>query len=120
MNRTNNFGTQFKNACKKGTNPTQVVQAIANRNKTTATQVWNSLRRQGYAFALKANGQTFWFPTFNCKAPRASFKKTSNNFWQFCIEFCLQQGWIKPEQVNAWTFQQVCAFCSTQLNKHFP
>jgi len=117
--KTKTYGKTFCNACKKGTSPSDWVCKAAKRYDCTESYLWNCLKKEGYAFCKKFNGKNYWFPTFECKCPRAKSKVTEYNFWQYAVEFCMQQGWVTPEQVYNWTYQQMYYYCSFKFNKFY-
>lgn len=117
--KTKTYGKQFMNACKKGTSPWTWVCNCAKRNNCTENYIWNCLCKEGYAFRKKFNGQTFHFPTFQCNCPRTKSRTTEYYFWQFAVMFCLQQGWVTPEQCNSWTCPQLFYYCCTKFNTFY-
>ncbi|MBL1216460.1 MAG: hypothetical protein D8M59_03095 [Planctomycetes bacterium] len=117
--KTKTFGKPFMTACKKGTSPWTWVQNCAKRNHCTENYVWNCLCKEGYAFCKKFNGHNCYFPTFQCKCPRTKSRTTEFNFWQYAVYFCMQQGWVTPEQVNGWSNPQMFYFCCRQFNKFY-
>lgn len=119
-NTTNpNWGRTFKKAVQQGKSPWQTVQAIATRNNVPTNRVWTWLVKNHFAFAKKFNGQTFYFPCAFTKGPKAFAKPTEFNFWQWCVEFAFQQGWVTPNQVFNWTPQQTFWFVSQKLNNFY-
>jgi len=114
-----NWGRTFKNAVQQGKNPWTTVQAIAKRNQVTENRVWNFLVKNHFAFAKKFSGQTFYFPCGFNQGPKAFAKPTEFNFWQQCIVFAFQQGWVTPQQVWNWTPQQTFWFVSQKLNAYY-
>lgn len=119
MSTTKTYGKTFMNACVKGTAPGTWVTKTAHKNGCTENYVWNCLKKEGYAWYKKFNGKNFWFPTFQFPCPNKQMKTFEWNFWQNTVEYCLQHGWVTPEQVHGWTCNQLFYYCCHKLGKQY-
>ncbi len=107
----------FQNSVKKGQSPFFVVQNLATKARKTPNQIWQTLKSNGFAFSTKFGNKTCWFPTFNGpRVARTKMSPSQQNFWQFFCEFGMQQGWITPSQIKAWTPQQTYWFLCNKAN----
>lgn len=113
------YGRGFKTAIKNGTSPWTWVEKTARKNNCSPNTIWRSLQKDGLCFSKKFGNFTFWFPTQFPKCSKSSCKATQFTFFQFCIEYCLQMGWVTPEQCYRWSTSQLCYFCCNKMAQNF-
>lgn len=116
---TTKFSTGFNSAVKKGTSPWQWVQNCSKRTGKPESTIWKSLEREGAVFCKKFNGCNVWFPVNGKKCSGTSCKKTHNFFWQYLCEYCVQQGWAKPWQLQKMSTSAICYFICSCMNKKY-
>ncbi len=119
MAKTPTFCRTFKTACKNGKSPWLTVQNIAKKNKCTEAKIWETLCKHNFAICKKFNGQSIWIPTEFPKTTRENSKIGETYFWWFALEFCLEQGWVTPEQIYTWNMKQVCWYCCNCVSKFY-
>lgn len=113
------YGRGFKTAIKNGTSPWTWVEKTARKNNCTPNSIWKSLQKDGLCFNKKYGNFTFWFPTEFPKCSKTSCKGNQFAFFQFCIEYCLQMGWVTPEQCYRWSTAQLCYYCCNKCAQNF-